>query len=149
MRSATAKWGALGSSIGPFPIVIAACGVIDQPMNTTVTLFSDDTVGCGTGPGQFGLVQNGCNLTGTVVAGDTLPAASGNAFQQKTGCTTAEFNSRFLNQDVLVPIWDAHSAGGDYHIAYFAVFHLTAWSANGNASTVMTTTETTFASRDQ
>jgi hypothetical protein len=135
--SATAKWGALGSAKGVFPITIAVCGIQSAPLNTLITLYSDDVIGCGNGPGQFGLVQNGCGggaLTIDATTGQyTLTVAQGNSFQSKTGCSTGSFNSQFLNKTVLVPIWDKH-IGNQYYIKTFAEFTLTAWSANGNAS---------------
>jgi Putative Flp pilus-assembly TadE/G-like len=135
--SATAKWGALGSATGVFPVTIAVCGIQSAPLNTLFTLYSDDVIGCGNGPGQFGLVDNGCG-GGTITIDATtgqykLTVAQGNSFQTKTGCTTASFNTQFLNKTVLVPIWDNH-VGNEYYIKTFAQFTLTAWSANGNAS---------------
>jgi hypothetical protein len=132
-RSATAKWGALGEAIGIFPITVAICGVQDAVQGAVITLYSDDVIGCGNGPGQFGFVANGCGQGSiTLDANMNLTVGQGNAFQTKTGCTAAQFNALFLNKTVLVPIWDLHS-GNQYHVVTFAQLTLTAWSANGNA----------------
>jgi hypothetical protein len=132
-RSATAKWGALGQARGTFPITVAICGVKDAVEGQVITLYSDDAIGCGNGPGQFGFVNGGCSDTGiTLDYNSYLTVAQGNSFQTKTGCSDAAFNAAFLNKDVLVPIWDTH-AGNQYHVTTFAQLTLTAWSANGNA----------------
>jgi Flp pilus assembly protein TadG len=132
-RSATAKWGALGEATGTFPITVAICGVQGAVQGAIITLYSDDVIGCGNGPGQFGLVGNGCSNQGiTLDANMNLTVAQGNSLQQKTGCDAATFNSQFLNKTVLVPIWDSH-VGTQYHVVTFAQLTLTAWSANGNA----------------
>jgi Flp pilus assembly protein TadG len=136
-RSATAKWGALGEAQGVFPITVAICGVQNAVQGQLITLYSDDVIGCGNGPGQFGFVQNGCGQGGvTLDFNNNLTVAQGNSFQQKTGCTTAQFNTLFLNKTVLVPIWDQH-VGNQYHVVTFAQLTLTAWSANGNANSVV------------
>jgi Flp pilus assembly protein TadG len=133
-RTARVKWGQLTSATGTFPIVIPQCGLSGLTLGTLVTLFSDDVTGCYAGGGMFGFIQNGCSSSLTVVAGNTLPGATGNSFQTKTGCSTAQFNTKFLDKDVYVPIWGTPVVGRNYPIVKYAVFHLTAWSANGNAS---------------
>jgi Flp pilus assembly protein TadG len=131
-RSATAKWGALGSATGTFPITISTCAFTIQ-FNVKVTLHSHDTAGCANPAGQFGFINGGC-ANQTVVAGQTLAGTTGNNLNG-TGCTEASLNA-LLGKDVLVPVWDTATgsgAGARYHVLAYAIFHLTGWSTNGNS----------------
>jgi Flp pilus assembly protein TadG len=131
-RSGTAKWGALGSSTGLFPITISTCAFTIQ-FNIKVTLHSHNAAGCSNPAGQFGFINGGC-VNQTIVAGQTLPGTTGNNLNG-TGCTEASLNA-LLNTDVLVPVWDTATGQGSsarYHILAYAVFHLTGWSTNGNS----------------
>jgi Putative Flp pilus-assembly TadE/G-like len=130
-RDATAKWGALGSSVGVFPITISTCA-FTTAFNTKVTLHSHDTAGCPNPAGQFGFIADGC-VNQTIAAGEYLPGTTGNNIIG-TGCSEASLNA-MLNTDVLVPVWDSatgQGASAQYHILAYAVFHLTGWSTNGN-----------------
>jgi hypothetical protein len=130
-RAATAKWGALGSSTGIFPITISTCA-FTMAFDITVTLHSHDTATCSNPAGQFGFIKNGC-VNQTIAAGQYLPGTTGNNLNG-TGCSTASMNA-MLNTDVLVPVWDSatgQGANAQYHILSYAVFHLTGWSTNGN-----------------
>jgi Flp pilus assembly protein TadG len=129
--SATAKWGALGSQTGTFPITISTCA-FTIAFNVKVTLHSHNTAGCSNPAGQFGFIQGGCTNQ-TIVAGQNLSGTTGNNLVG-TGCTEASLNA-LLGKDVLVPVWDTATgtgAGAQYHILAYAVFNLTGWSTNGN-----------------
>ena len=130
-RSATAKWGALGSGTAIFPLTIGTCAFTIS-FDVKVTLHSHAVPGCPNPSGQFGFVENGCT-TRTITADQTIPGTTGNNLVG-TGCTEAALNA-LVGTDVLIPVWD--SAGGTgsnatYHIKAFAIFHLTGWSTNGN-----------------
>lgn len=132
-RTAIAKWGALGSDTGTFPITISTCAFTIQ-FNVKVTLHSHNTAGCSNPAGQFGFINGGCTSQ-TIVAGQTLSGTTGNNLQG-TGCTEASLNA-LLNTDVLVPVWDTATGTGAnarYHILAYAVFHLTGWSTNGSTA---------------
>jgi Flp pilus assembly protein TadG len=132
-RSATAKWGALGSQTGVFPITVSTCAFTIQ-FNVKVTLHSHNTAGCSNPAGQFGFISGGC-VSQTVVAGEYLGGTTGNNLNG-TGCTETSLNA-MLNTDVLVPVWDSatgQGASAQYHILAYAVFHLTGWSTNGNSA---------------
>jgi hypothetical protein len=131
-RSATAKWGALGSATNKFPITISTCAFTIQ-FNVPVTLHSHNTAGCSNPAGQFGFINGGCTNQ-TIVAGQYLSGTTGNNLQG-TGCSTASLDA-LLGTDVLVPVWDSatgQGSGAQYHVLAYAVFHLTGWSTNGNS----------------
>jgi hypothetical protein len=130
-RPATAKWGALGSSTGVFPITVGACSFAGLAQNVKITLHSYAVPGCGTPSGNFGFVENGCSASQTVLVGNNIPGTTGNNLGG-TGC--GDLNG-YLDRDVLIPVWDTESgsgSGGQYHVMAFALFHFTGWSTNGN-----------------
>ena len=127
-RQATAKWGALGSSRGVFPLTISTCAFTIQ-FNIPVTLHSYAVPGCPNPAGQFGFILNGCT-TQTIIAGQQLPGTTGNNLNG-TGCSDM---SAFLNKEWLVPVWDTASGQGanaQYHVLAYAIFYVTGWSTNG------------------
>jgi hypothetical protein len=130
-RSATAKWGALGSSTGLFPITIGTCA-FTMAFNVPVTLHSYAVPGCPNPSGQFGFIAGGCNSQ-TIVAGQNIPGTTGNNLLG-TGCTEASLNA-LLGTDVLIPVWDTAAGTGSnatYHVLAYAIFRLTGWSTQGN-----------------
>jgi Flp pilus assembly protein TadG len=130
-RSATAKWGALGSATNKFPFTLSTCAFTIQ-FNVKVTLHSHNTAGCPNPAGQFGFISGGCT-TQTIQAGQYLSGTTGNNLNG-TGCSTADLDN-LLGTDVLVPVWDTatgQGAGAAYHVLAYAIFHLTGWSTNGN-----------------
>ena len=141
-RSATAKWGSLGTSTGTFPIAISTCayslgaGGIPGTLPSAEITMHGNQQGCNGGPGQFGFLQGGCSTTATVNANGTIPGTTGNNLNG-TGCSESDL-VRYMTTDafgfgvgnVLIPVWDSYSGG--YHIAGFAMFHLTGYSLQGN-----------------
>jgi len=132
-RQATAKWGALGSATGTFPITIGTCAFTIQ-FNIKVTLHSYAVPGCPNPSGQFGFIQGGCTSQ-TIVAGATIPGTTGNNLVG-TGCNEASLNA-LLGKDVLIPVWDTAGGTGSnatYHVLAFAIFNFTGWSTNGTSA---------------
>ena len=143
-RSATAKWGNLGGYTGTFPLTISTCayalaaGGIPGTLPTPDVTMHSNQLGCNGGPGQFGFLENGCDSSVTVNAGDVRPGTTGNNLNG-TACVEADL-VRYMTTDafgfgvgnVLVPIWDSYSGG--YHIAGWTFFHLTGYSLQGNKS---------------
>ena len=140
IRSATAKWGTIGSS-STLPITIANCqfspGLLD---GTFLTLYLDDPKpqdGCSSLPGGFSqLVGNGCAIT--LSAGGTVAGSPGGDIMKAVPCITNS-SAPALPHDVLIPMYDAakcQAAGcngkGPYTILGFAMFHVTGYSFNGN-----------------
>jgi hypothetical protein len=146
-RSATATWGSLGGFTGTFPMTMSLCayslaagGVPGTLPSQEVTMHANKVGACGSGPGDFGFLQNGCTSTVPVNANNTLPDTTGNNLQG-TGCLEGDL-VRYMTTDafgygvgnVLVPIWDSFStvAPSGFHIAGFGLFHMTGYSLQGN-----------------
>jgi hypothetical protein len=132
-RSATAKWGALGSSTGLFPLTIGTCA-FTSAFNVKITLHSYAVPGCPNPSGQFGFISNGCNNQ-TVVAGQDLPGTTGNNLVG-TGCNEASLQA-LLGKEILVPVWNSQAGTGSnatYHVLAYAIFLLTGWSTNGGSN---------------
>jgi hypothetical protein len=130
-RSATAKWGALGSATGLFPITVGTCAFTIQ-FDIKVTLHSYAVPGCNNPAGQFGFIQGGC-VSQTIVAGQNLPGTTGNNLGGTCPNPEAALNS-MLGKDVLIPVWDTSAgqgAGATYHVLSYAVFNFQGWSTNG------------------
>lgn len=140
-RSATARWGTLGSA-ATLPIVIADCefdpGLVDATAD--IILYLDDPkpqTGCSSLPGGFSQLDgSGCAVE--ISAGGTAPGKPGGDLQKVVPCVTSPTGPA-LPHDVLIPIYDAAecaSAGckgkGPYPILGFAMLRVTGYSFNGN-----------------
>jgi hypothetical protein len=134
-RSATAKWGTLGSA-DTIPITISNCEFSQALLDgtTNIILYLDDPKpqsGCSSLPGGFSQLRTDSQCVtsgGTTVDGDP-----GGDLQKVVPCITP------LPHDVLVPMYDAaacQAAGcnghGPYTILGYAMFHVVGYSFNGN-----------------
>jgi Flp pilus assembly protein TadG len=136
-RSATAKWGALGSATGRFPITFGTCA-FTITFNVPVTLHSYDFGTCHNPAGQFGFVENGCTTqTIAITTPPTpLPGTTGNNLGG-TGCSASMMDDLMNGGDLLMPVWDANNGTGSnasYHLVSFAIFDVTGWSTNGGSN---------------
>jgi len=132
-RSATAKWTALNSSKGTFPITIATCAVNGLSFGQAVTFHSHNFGGCSNPSGQFGWTDINCSAPATVTVGVGF-GIGGTTGNTPKSCTDAQMDS-FVGKDILVPVWDPTitSCGMTYCLTTFVEFHLTGWSGNGAA----------------
>lgn len=141
-RSATAKWGTLGTGT-TLPIVISNCEFSQALLDgtTDIVLYLDDTKpqsGCSSLPGGFSqLLDDDCAVT--VSAGGTAAGDPGGDAHKLVPCITNS-TPPALPHDVLVPMYDAaacQAAGcnghGPYPIVGFSVFHVTGYSFNGSS----------------
>jgi hypothetical protein len=140
-RSATARWGSLGSAI-TVSLTISDCefslALLDG--STDIVLYLDDPKpqsGCASLPGGFSqLVNNNCKAS--VSAGGTIAGDPGGDIQKQIPCITNP-TAPSLPRNVLIPMYDAaacQAAGcnghGPYPIKGFAMFLVTGYSFNGN-----------------
>lgn len=140
-RSATAKWGTIGSAT-TVPITISSCEFSQALLDGTadIVIYLDDPKpqsGCSSLPGGFGLlVNNTCAVA--VSASGTVAGDPGGDVQKLVPCVTNP-TPPTLPHDILIPMYDAaacKAAGcmghGPYQILGFAMFHVTSYSFNGN-----------------
>ncbi len=125
------EWQAMGGSIsaGTFPIgtsyiYLHGVGGTKEP---GVTRCTDSPSGQDLS-GGFGFLANTACVT-TVAVGSWVGVEPGNSLPK--GCNPDEW----LNQEVLIAIYDQERGtgnGGEYHVAGFAGFRLTAYKFQGN-----------------
>jgi Flp pilus assembly protein TadG len=132
-RSATAKWSALNTATGVFPITIATCAVGGVAFGQKVTFHAHSFGGCSNPSGQFGWTDINCSAPSSVTVGVGL-GIGGTTGNTPKSCTDTQLDS-FVGKDVLVPVWDPNvtACGKTYCLTTFAQFHLTGWSGNGAA----------------
>lgn len=143
-RSATAKWGTVGTAT-TVPIVISSCEFSQVLLDGTVdiVLYLDDpkpASGCSSLPGGFSQLENN-NCAVTVSAGQPVPGQPGGAVQKQVPCITNP-TAPALPHDILIPLYDAAACqanlalckggNGSYPVLGFAMFHVTGYSFNGN-----------------
>lgn len=143
-RSATARWGTLGSATTT-PVVVSSCEFDTARLDgdTDIFFYLDDTSpwsGCSSLPGGFSqLDDDDCAITVTAGSGNTVVAQgqAGNALQRIIPCITNP-TSPALPREVLIAIYDAAACGsgcrgnGVYPIAGFAMIRVTGYRLNGN-----------------
>ena len=143
--TAVAAWGPAGGAT-TIPMIFSECEYIeaggdvrgDPPVfpegEITIYLHSSEQAGiCGAGPagadlpGGFGwLANDDCEVT--ITSDDTVSVDTGN--DVPNGCDPAAWQDAI----VVIPIFDSASgtgAGGEYHIAGFVGFHVTAYRFPG------------------
>lgn len=140
-RSATAKWGTLGSA-NTIPITISSCefslAILDG--TTDIYLYLDDPKpqsGCSSLPGGFSqLRDNDCSVP--ISAGGTAAGDPGGDLMKAVPCIVNP-TAPALPSEVLIPIYDAPTCNaadckgkGPYPITGFAVFRVSGYSFNGN-----------------
>ena len=150
-RHATAEAAIFGVSQAG-AVVPLAVYTGDVVVGSTKTLTYDKNAP-DLGSGNFGAV-NTCNASGTGHVDDCVPDPG--CFAQQSCPTTVlgdygapgagnmkkvvdKVHDNWLNQDILLPIYDSGSgsgAGFQYHIIGFAAFHLTGASAGGNSGQI-------------
>jgi Flp pilus assembly protein TadG len=138
-RSATAKWGTIGTAT-TVPIIISNCEFNQALLDgtTDVVFYLDDTKpqsGCSSLPGGFSQLrdpENDCAVT--VSASGTAEGDPGGDIQKQVKCLTP------LPHDILIAMYDAAACqasdckgNGDYPVLGFAVLHITGYSLNGAA----------------
>lgn len=141
-RSATARWGTLGSA-KTLPIVISDCEFSQALLfgNDDITLYLDDTKpqsGCSSLPGGFSQLDgDGCDVV--ISTGGTAPGDPGADLQKVVPCLTNP-EAPYLPHDVLIPMYAADACqvddckgNGDYPIVGFAIFRVTGYSLNGKS----------------
>jgi hypothetical protein len=141
IRSATAKWGTIGTAT-TVPITISNCEFSQVLLDgtTDIIIYLDDAKpqsGCSSLPGGFSqLLNNSCAVT--ITAGGTVAGDPGGDLQKQVTCLTNP-TAPALPHDVFIAIYDAaacQAAGcnghGPYPILGFAMFHVTGYSFNGN-----------------
>lgn len=141
-RSATAKWGTLGTAT-TVPLIISDCEFSDALLDgtTDVTFYLDDAKpqsGCSSLPGGFSqLFSTGCGVT--ITAGGTAEGDPGADLQKQVDCITNPAAPK-LPHDILIALYDAVACqaadckgNGDYPVEGFAALHVTGYSFNGNA----------------
>lgn len=146
-RSATARWGTLGSATAT-PVVISSCEYSTALLDGTTDVFflldnPRPQSGCSSLPGGFSLLDGSpgdrCAVAITSGSAATGPTGQpGNALQQIIPCITNS-TAPALPRDVLIAIYDsvacqaANCQGNDrYPIIGFAMLRITGYSLNGN-----------------
>jgi hypothetical protein len=140
-RSATAKWGTLGTAT-TVPLVISDCEFSQALLDgtTDITFYLDDAKpqsGCSSLPGGFSqLLATGCGVT--VSADGTAAGDPGGDLNKQVDCITNPTAPR-LPHDILIALYDAAACQeadckghGPYPIVGFAALHVTGYSFNGN-----------------
>lgn len=141
IRSATAKWGTLGTAT-TVPLIISDCEFSEALLDgtTDVTFYLDDAKpqsGCSSLPGGFSqLLANGCGVT--ISADGTAAGDPGGDLQKQVACITNPTAPK-LPHDVLIALYDAAECRaanckgkGPYPVQGFAALHVTGYSFNGN-----------------
>ena len=140
-RTATAKWGTLGTAT-TVPLIISDCEFSEALLDgtTDITFYLDDAKpqsGCSSLPGGFSqLLSDGCGVT--VTADGTVAGDPGADLQKQVGCITNP-TAPALPHDIVIAMYDAaacQAAGckgkGPYPVLGFARLHITGYSFNGN-----------------
>ena len=140
-RSATAKWGTLGTA-ETVPIILSSCEFSQALLDgtTDVTWYLDDTSpwsGCSSLPGGFStLDSNDCGVT--VTADGTATGDPGADLQKLIPCITNP-TAPYLPHDIIIALYDAAECqsssckgNGDYPVSGFAALRITGYSFNGN-----------------
>ncbi len=140
-RSATAKWGTLGTAT-TVPLIISNCEFSQALLDgtTDITFYLDDAKpqsGCSSLPGGFSqLLGTGCGVT--ITADGTAAGDPGGDLNKQVDCITNPTAPK-LPHDILIALYDAdacQAAGckghGPYPILGFAALHVTGYSFNGN-----------------
>ncbi len=132
-KSATARWGALNTASGVFPITIATCALNGVAFGQKVTFHAHNFGACSNPSGQFGWTDINCSAPTSVTVGQGF-GIGGTTGNTPKSCTDAQIDA-FVGKDVLVPVWDPAltSCGLTYCLTTFVQFHLTGWSGNGAA----------------
>lgn len=135
-RSATAKWGPIGSATTA-PLTISACefdavrlaGTGEFYLHMGGNFTPPPCTGVsGSPPGGFGWLLTGTGCTVQTSADGTVSGQPGNSGVEQ--CVIP-----LLGKEILVPIYDAYSGTGSnatYTILGYATFKLTGYSFNGN-----------------
>jgi hypothetical protein len=131
-RTAKARWGTVGSG-ATIPLTISQCEFSLARLDGTadIVLYMDSGPSCGLSgspPGGFGwLSESGC--ASSITANSTIAGTTGVSSHGGEACVIQN-----LNQQILVPIYNAFSGSGSnatYTVAGFATFMLTGYSFNG------------------